>query len=391
MKEISEKVRGNALVAYLMVLVNISFLISHNPDVSHPFVKHHVRSAFILHILLLGVFFIMSYPFLDTIPIMWYSLNTIITILLSLGIFSSILYGMFRAYHGETMNFGDMFENVWIKTPTSHSSEAISEEYQSILILSHVPFLGYMLYPKHKKIPHVTDIIKINFLTTLLASCIFLIGYTSLSSLIMLVYIIWSVFNGSRLIMSHEISTPDLHMIPTMQESYILLISLTHYIINSLKRETFTPLKEIVHHTSLKNFETEKHNLEALKTLPKGNIPWALLYIPIINIIGIYSRKTRDIYHIKNGLILTLIFIFLSILWYEYSNLLLLFLFPICFWIWYLDRKAYKMPYIYDIYAVMSSILKKIWSLFSSARSLHKTHRKESVKIWDTPTKHDNS
>lgn len=388
MPEINNKVKWNALISYFMVVVNLGFLMSKNPDVSHPFVKHHVKSAFTLHLLLLGMFFIMSYPFLDGISLLWYSLNTLITIALSMSIFAGMLYGMLQAHRGKTATLGEMFGAAGVSKNMlqNKKTEEISEEDQSALILCHVPFFGYIIYPKYKKLPHISDIIKINFLVTLLACFILIAGYISLASIIMLAYTIWSVFNCSKLVISKEISTPDLSMIPSMQESYLMLISALAYSGNSMKKNTFVPFRKILEEKAANTFEQEKENLEKIKSLPKGKFPGVILYIPILNIIWIFSMKTRDAYHAKNGLVLTVVFLVMCFVFYRNSDVFLLLLFPVCFWIWYLQRKAYQMPYVYDIYAFIAWILWKIGSIFSKTRKLQKTQVSESIKMWGNKT-----
>lgn len=99
MEELNKKVIGNAVSAYFLVVGSTFFFLSKNPNVHHPFVLSHVKSAFSLHIIMAVMLYIMSYPFLRTIPILGYSLNTIITASLCLIIFAGILYGMYMAHN----------------------------------------------------------------------------------------------------------------------------------------------------------------------------------------------------------------------------------------------------------------------------------------------------
>lgn len=70
MNEVSQKIRNNAMISYFLVFVCVTFLFSKDKNVSHPFVKSHVKAATLLHILLLGVLFVMSYNFFPGVRIL---------------------------------------------------------------------------------------------------------------------------------------------------------------------------------------------------------------------------------------------------------------------------------------------------------------------------------
>ena len=130
-----------------MIGVSAAFLWSKNPYLNHPFVKSHVRVALSLHTLLLFMLFIMSYPFLRSIRIMNLTINDIFTAIFGVIIFTGIVYGCYKAYHGETITLGDMFEKAGgsrailkKKDTTQHN-----EHKNTLLIFAHIPFLGYII------------------------------------------------------------------------------------------------------------------------------------------------------------------------------------------------------------------------------------------------------
>jgi uncharacterized membrane protein len=193
MEVLHKKVIGNAVSAYFLVFVSLFFLLSKKPYINHPFVRSHAKSAFTLQLMMALMLFIMSYPFLRGVHVLGYSVNTIITASLSLCIFSGILYGMYMAHRGKTVTIGEIFHKAG--TPTNlistSRSEKISEENSLHLILAQVPFLGYIISPRHQNLPHMRDIAQLNMIVTLLSTLIFIAGYTSLASLVMLSYIIY--------------------------------------------------------------------------------------------------------------------------------------------------------------------------------------------------------
>jgi hypothetical protein len=102
-----------------------------------------------------------------------------------------------------------------------------------------------------------------------------------------------------------------------------------------------------------KEVKIKEEDLKSLEPLAELKIPKWLIYVPIINFLFFFQKKNKYLFHIRNGLVLSIIFvIFLisSLLHMAPSSLILLFLFPICFGEWMLFTPYYKMPFIYEIY-----------------------------------------
>jgi len=360
MEEINKKIRGNASISYFMVLISISFLFSKDPNVSHPFVKSHVKSAFILHLLLIWVFIVMSYPFLESVRFVGYSLNSIITAVLAIGLFAGILYGMYMASSGKEITLWEIFYKVWVskKMTRLESSQMNDDDIKAKLITAHIPFIGYMMSYENKNIPHMRDVIKLNFLLVCISVIIFILGYTSLSSMLILGYTIWSVFVGTRLVLDNHITTPNLEYIPNVEEKYILQKSIYSYI-----KQTLAWAKDI----SFEKIQKEQQNKRALSIKNELSI----------------SQSWKSIF-IKNSVILFLLFIICAAVFGLQSKILLLFLFPASYLIGYKSMDWYMLPYIYDIYILFRTIKNKIRSIFSATRRMQKTEIKETVTIWET-------
>ena len=383
MEELNKKVIGNAFSAYFMVFVCSWFLISKDPNVNHPFVRSHVKVALMLHTLLILIFFIMSYTFLDSIRILDYSLNTILTAFLLFCVFWGILYGMYKAKNAETLTLGDMFQKARVSKNIIkyESTGELGEEERMLLSLAHIPLLGYIIHPRHKKIPHIENIVKLNLFTMIIACLFFAFGYKSLASIIFLSYIIWSVFQSIRLNMEHTLSDIDLSFFPSIEQKYILQKALLTLIKNALSHKKHISFQKIVQVKKEEQYTRELEKVEQLKKLPLSKIPAPLFYIPFINIIWIFFLKTREQVHIKNGLLLTLISGGLIFFFHWDTPLIIFICFPLFYGIGYIQRKAYPMPYIYDIHRFLSYILSKVTHIFHKTRNLQKTDKQETLKM----------
>ncbi len=362
MEQINQKVIWNAVSAYFLVLVSLTFLFSKKPYLDHDFVKSHVKSAFVLHALLWIIWFVMSYGFFGWITVLTYSVNTIITALLMLIVFSWILFGMYKAHKWETVTLWEMFHHASSgkKYITKNKSENIQESEAIIMILSHIPFIGYIVWTRNKDVPHMRDVLQLNFIVTLLATCMLIFGYLTLANIIMLAYIIWSVAQWISLITQWTIVSFGLEVFPTVEEKYILQKTTIRYVLNTLNKKVFVPFTHIKEQKTLQRIADEKASE--------------------------MSMKSPYTYVVKNCLILILLFIACVFYFGWDSPVLILFLFPLSYLIGHSERKAYKMPYIYDIYAAIANTLRGIKHIFSRAKTLKNTTKSESIKIWDTST-----
>ena len=362
MEELNKKIIWNAVSAYFLVFISIALLMGKGRYINHNFVKNHAKSAFILHISLWIILFVMSYGFFESITVFTYSVNTIITAILVLMVFSGILFGMYKAHKWETVTLWEMFHHAssWKKYVTKNKSEDIQESDAIIMILSHIPFLGYIVGTRNSDMPHMRDILQLNFLVTLTAVLLLIVGYSSLASLLMLAYIIYWVAQSIFLVTQGSIASFWLDGFPTVEEKYILQKTTIRYILNTLNKKIFVPFKDIRARKSLQRIQDEKDSELHMKS------PYT--------------------YIARNIIILAILFIACAVYFGWNSPVLILFLFPITYLIWHSERKAYKMPYIYDIYAAITYTINRIKHIFSRAKTLKNTTTKETIKMPDKNT-----
>jgi len=384
MADLNKKVIWNAVSAYFLFFVSISFLFNKDPNIWHPFVKSHVRVAFFLHILFLCMLILMAFPIGNGIAFFGYTLNSIVTIAASIIIFSAIFFGIYKAHKWETLSISELFEHgkKWSSEIMQQSStKNIWEEEKTLLFLSHLPFIGYIVTGERIESTKIRNIILLNIIISCTGVFLYTVWISSLASIIFLLYIIWSIFQGIRIFAGENMILLNLHNIPTIREKYILQKSFLTQLVRHLFRRKFISLSDIKKGKTEKLLDTEKAYKENLSKLSPSLIPTFLFYIPVINIIWIFFLRTQQKLHIKNGLIISMIFWVIVFFYWIHHPMLYLLLFPICFWIGQRDNIAYIMPYIYDIWNFISLTLYKTTHIFSRAKELKNTTKKEVMKM----------
>lgn len=378
-----KKVVWNALSSYFLIFVSLAFLRSSDPNLNHPFVKNHVKVAFILHLLLGFIIFLMSYPFFDSIYFFDYSLNTIITIILLLSVFTGIIYGGFQAYQWKTLTLWEMLRDLsWGKKILQESStKHLWEEHALTLVLAHIPFIWYVFAGRHPDLPHMRNITMLNMIVTCMSSILASLWSISLASIVMLLYIIWSVLQSIRLMSSHELQSLNIEKIPIPREKIILQKSFLIYFWNSLRKKTFIPFSDIKESENLSRQNMKQDLIKKLSSKKQSSLPKIIYYIPFINLIWIFFLSYKEQVHIKNGLILTFIIFVLILTFGINSPLLLLTWIPLCYGIWNLSDDAYLMPYVYDISESIWSLWKKLSHIGRKTKQLHNTEKKVTIKI----------
>lgn len=182
----------------------------------------------------------------------------------------------------------------------------------------------------------------------------------TLANLIMLAYIIWSVAQSISLITQGSIVSIGLDILPTVEEKYILQKTTLRYTLNTLNKKVFVPFREIYKQKTLERIANENASETSLKS------PYT--------------------YILRNSSILIIVFIACALYFGWDSPVLILFLFPTTYLFGYSERKAYKMPYIYDIYAAIAYTLYKIKHIFSRAKTLKNTTKSETITMSEKNT-----
>lgn len=383
----SKTIRINAAVTYLMFLISWLMLLQKKQDINNDFVKSHVKSAMILHILISINFIIFNFFWLfKWINIWLFSLNTILIKFIFFILFSAIFIWFYKAYNWEKFKSLD-----FIKFKSDKKILDINKDWnfwekdKLTFTISYIPFLWQIIWSKYDKNEYIKEILKINTFVTFILFLLFLNNYNNLYQIILLIYFIFIAFIWVTLFGKSELFTIKLNKYFHFWELYNLIKNLFIYIKNyiSWKFKTFEQIKL----EQEKKFEQQNIKIiEEINNLEKINIPKYLIYIPIINLPLVLFKKNKYQLHIINWFIISLLFI-LSIILILFKivsiKFIFIFLLPISYWIWNLYNIYYKMPLIYDI----SIFFKNFFSFFKKSKKIISEKRKEvnevKIIVWD--------
>ncbi len=383
--ETNRKIIGNAMSAYFMIFICVSFFLNKENDaINNNFVKSHTKTALLIHFLFLFVYIIFVSLWLwDQFALFGFAIGSIIASGLFLMLFWFLLYGIYQAHHGKVFTTGDMIHisKTW-NIIDIQKNVKISEQDTVHIILSYIPFIWYSSYFQLSKNTQIKNIVFINLMSSSIITLFFVLGAQNVALFFGLIYILFVAFSIVTLVGKHELIVPQLSFIPSPEQKYIWTRTAIEYFRKYFsKNKKFEAIQDIYNkNIKLYNSEEENRN-QKMKKRADINIPRFLIYVPVINILTIFSLKTRYKYHIINGLVITLLCIIWSmVIWYSHFVFLVA-LFPASFGIWYLPRLWYQMPYIYDLYHMTSQILYTLTHLFSRGRSIQKTVKTETLSI----------
>ncbi len=355
----NNKIIKNAISAYLLIFLSSVFLfIKENKLINNKFVKNHTKSALFLHILLFINFLIfIHFKFLDIFSVFWIWANIIIADIWFFIILAFMIIWVYKAYSGEEFSLWN-FIKIKNKSFLDITKDGnFGEKDKLTLIFSYIPFLGYIIWSKYDKNKEVKNILRFNLFISALITIIFLLWYEELTKLTSLFYIIFIAFVWVNLFAREELINfrlPDIFS-PNEKLKFqkALFKYLKYYMTWNFK--SFEEVKKIVDE---KYYSNELREIEELKNLWDIKINKKLIYIPIVWLITLFSKNTKQKFHIINSLVLNIIFLLflsLSLLNYFSLKIFIILLFPICFWFWKLYNSYYKMPYIYDLYELFIS------------------------------------
>ena len=385
MQEISQRVRGNATICYFFWIFSFLFFFNRDPEISHSFVKKHAINAILLHSIAFGFLYLIHiFDFLDISLPFDLRLKKIILILGMLTFIGGILLGMYKAQKWEIMNMrevsslGQGFQDFG-KTKTS---ENIPENISAKLITAHIPFLGLTIYGKNKNIAHIRDISLINFLSSFFILLVYALGHSIVASVLFLWYCIYSVFQSIRLLVSHEISTPNLWKIPGAEQKILLQKSFFEYIKNTIHGdEHFVAFHEIYEKNIQKRILEEQQNEAEISQYPESKKSIFWYYFPLINFIFLFEKKpNKYLFHRRNGIALSFVFCIFCVLFYKNPAVVAMLAFPVFYGIWYESRSAYKMPYLYNLYEIWNALIHHGKKAAKKTQELHKKEVQTSVK-----------
>lgn len=385
-----QKIRANAVSSYLLLFVSIFFLFNkENTYINNDFVKSHVKTAFSLHLLLLinYIVFVASGVW-SQIVILGFSFSNIAAKIIFIWLLWAIILWIYRAQKWERNNIGQIIKIKKIdpeKIIDINSDGNFSERDKLTLLFSYVPFLWFINYGTYYKNKIIRNNTKGNLIVTIVLILLWVYGHNNLANLIALLYTIWAVFVGINMFAANKLSIINLEKIPTMKELSYMVKSLYRYIKNYFWEEEFTSLKNIVEEKIKNDIIKEQKEIEILEKKKGIKIPTFLMYIPYINLIFLFIKDTKYVYHIRNGITLTVIVTilqFLSFIWYYNTQLNLLLLIPICFWIGYAKRElVYKMAFIYDIYEFFVKVIYIFWKKKTEFKEVKNRETEVHLKV----------
>lgn len=240
---------GNARTAYFMIFVSWLFLLNKkNPNLNHPFVHAHTKSAMIVHLgFLLTYIICVHYGAGETIAILSWQLNYLIASTVFLGLFCSSLYGMYLAGQEKTFRIGELIQaSKDPKILDIHEDASHNEKDMFLIILSYIPFIGYLQYAKYQSSETIQHATKLNLLSTIIIIATYIAGNTNLAIFLLLLYIISVAFISVSLIGSKRLLTLQLTKVPNPGEIPLYLGTLWKYF--TQKHEAFSEFKNLYKH-----------------------------------------------------------------------------------------------------------------------------------------------
>jgi len=388
--ETNKKIIWNAISAYLLLFISVSFLFQKNDKLlNNNLVKSHTKVAFLIHLWFLTTLIIFNFLWLfNDLIILWYSLNNIISSSIFILLFLVLLLGIYKAHLGEKFIIWDIA--IAKKTDNLINIKwniQLNEKDKLTIILSYIPFIGYIVAWKYYDKQIIRDISKFNLIISLIITIIYILWYYNVANLFSLLYIIFIVFIWINLFINDKIIYFNLPFLLSPEDKFNLLKNIKKYLKNYFSEESFIPIKDIIKEEETKRKLEEKENERELINKKEIRVKKWLFYIPFLNLIFLFFMKSKHHFHIINWIYITcfiIIAIILQYFWYFYSSLYILFLFPIFYWIWYThSRPAYQMPFVYICYKGDMWGLRVIKNIFTKTNNIRKTENNISLKPKD--------
>ncbi len=383
-QNIEQKTINNAISAYLLIFISGLLLLNKdNKYINNDFVKNHVKASIIIHIwFAINYIIFITNSLLYQINLFWYWLNIIIANIIFIFLLWLTLVWIYKAFKWDLFDIWNFIKtNKNIKLEIKNENNYNEKDKLSI-ILSYIPFIWYIVGSKFEN-ESIKNILKINLFITIIIYLINLLWYWNLTSLFILSYTILIIFIWINLFTRDELISFNLPYYFLPEGKITLQKTIIRYISNYFKwdfKEFKDIKKEIINEKKIvkENDKIELSKLEELK-LNKN-----LIYIPIINLIFIKEIKSNYKIHIKTWITITIIFIILfilNLLWIISSAIMLLILFPICFGLWKINNKTYRMPYIYEIIELSENLYKKASKANKNIKEKQKEEKNLNLKV----------
>lgn len=386
--EISQRIKNNAICAYLMFWISISFLfVRKNEYINNNFVKNHTKSAILIHFLLfLNIFIFKFNKIFSWIQIFNYEVNFLVFSWISTILFLALFIWIYKAYKWDFFKIWEFIKSSSEKNLIDINKDSNLQEKDKVtFILAFIPFFWQIFTSKYDKNENIKEILRLNTLFLFIYFLLFLNNHNNLNLIFLLIYLIFVAFVWVNLFVKWELLTINLWKNFSFSEILKNFKIFCKYMKNYITWN-FVEFKILKEEENKKISENELKTYEEMKNLPDLKWPKKIIYFPIINLFFIFFKENKYQIHIRNGLTLSFLFIIFIILWffkiisYKYF---ILFLFPISFWIWNLGKNFYKIPLVYDIF----SIFKNFINFFRKSKKFISEKRKEvhevSMKVWE--------
>ncbi len=364
---LSKQVKGNAKSAYLMIFFSWLLLFNKQDSINNSFVKWHIKSSILIHFsfIITYVIFII-YSLFSNIYIFSIWLNIIITNILFTWSLILLIMWLYKAHNWKEAEFKN---SIGLKTDKKildiNWDWEISEKEKVTIILSYIPFIGYLNYAKYSDKEIIKNSTRLNIIVSVIISLLYIYWYGNLANLFVLFYLVLICYTGITLFWTNNLFSINVNKNLSIKSIYNIIVTLKVYLKDYFKYDEIKKFNHYLNETISKENDLNNEENELLKTKKGTKLPKFLIYIPFINLIFLFIKNTKYSFHIINGLIITFILsisLLLNYLGYINNNLNIFLLFPICFWIWTINYNlAYRMPIIFDLYVFSSFILSIIW------------------------------
>ena len=319
--DINDKVRINAKTAYLMIFISSMFLLNkENPYLYNNFVRNHTKTAILIHIIFLTIYIVfIHFGLFSSISPYWYNLNYIIAWFLFILNFFLLILWVYNAHIWKTFKVWNILRLNKKEEVFKLTEVKIWEKDKTTIILSFVPFLGYILYPKYKANNLVKNISKVNLTSTLIITTLFIYWHEALALLLILLYIVFVVFFSLLLIFKNNILIINFYFLPTFEEAETGVIIITKYIKNYFKKWGFTEFGKLWEQERLERKNIDEAEIVALNNEKDIKINKNLIYLPILNIIFLFYLKSKYRFHIINWIYISILFIVFFFVFWKYK------------------------------------------------------------------------
>jgi hypothetical protein len=351
-EEINQKIRYNAVSVYLLLFISWLLLFNKDKNVNNSFVKSHIKSSIIIDILIiLNYLIFIHFRFLQNISLFSTSLNIVLAQIWFLAIWMLLVKWVYSALNSKEQKIGNSINFIkWVSLDINND-QIVNEKDKLTILISYIPFVSYIISSKFLN-EKIQNILKFNLISSLFVSFVYVSWYSNVVSLLSLSYIIFSCFAITYLYGKNELISINL-------PDYILPHILVRNIKNGLKyvykylKWDFKEYKIIEAEEQEKKAKIDLEEQNLLQNLPDSKLPKKLIYVPVINFLFLFFGKNKYLFHIRNWITLSFVFIvFLILIYFNMVSVrwIIMFLFPITFWEWILYKQYYKMPFIYEIY-----------------------------------------